>query len=204
MTPPTNPHITHVDNLPSIISEGGLWSDAERLRRRVGVTAIGYQHIKARRLRRAVPVAARGVVGEYVPFNFCPRSVMLYVIHQGHAGYAGGQRPIVHLVSSVQAVVALGLKWAFTDRHAELGFTAFFDDLAKLDAVSWELMPLTYWADPDVKERRQAEFLVHQHCPWTAVTHIGVIDHNMQLRVETLLNSVSHRPQVLVRPDWYY
>ena len=35
-------------------------------------------------------------VGEYVPFNFCPRSVMLYILHMGNAEgltYHGGQGP---------------------------------------------------------------------------------------------------------------
>jgi hypothetical protein len=39
-------------------------------------------------------------VGDYVPFYFCPRSVMLYVIHRANhpdLSYRGGQEPIVHL-----------------------------------------------------------------------------------------------------------
>ncbi len=42
-------------------------------------------------------------VGEYVPFYFCPRSVMLYILYMGNhpeLGYRGGQAPIVHLSAS--------------------------------------------------------------------------------------------------------
>src|SRR5579859_2568373 len=70
-------HITHVDNLPSIVAEGALWCDAKRVELGLPCTNIGHRHIKERRMRRVVPAAARGTLGQYVPFNFCSRSVML-------------------------------------------------------------------------------------------------------------------------------
>jgi hypothetical protein len=145
---PTNPaifHIVHVDNLASVVREGCLYSDAQIRRRGIRVLDIGYTHIKERRLRRMVPVAARGVLGDYVPFNFCPRSVMLYVVGQGHDGYRGGQSRIVHLVSSFARACALGMPWAFTDRHAELGHALYFGAAADLAQVDWGVMPLEQW-----------------------------------------------------------
>ena len=123
MTVPADPpifHITHIDNLPSIASAGGLWCDAQRIARTIDNTNIGHLHIKQRRLTRRVTVAAGGALGDYVPFNFCPRSVMLYAVHCGHQDYGAGQESIVHLVSSVAVATNLGRKWAFSDRHAEL------------------------------------------------------------------------------------
>ena len=70
-------HITHADNLEQIVREGRLWCDAQRIARGLAHTNIGYSHIKARRMRHPVTVSAGGTLGEYVPFNFCPRSVML-------------------------------------------------------------------------------------------------------------------------------
>jgi hypothetical protein len=84
-------HITHVTNLVGILRDGCLWSDSQRIARSLQTTNIGYTHIKQRRLRRPVPVAALGVLGDYVPFNFCYRSVMLYALRGGHEDYAGGQ-----------------------------------------------------------------------------------------------------------------
>ena len=83
---PTNPaifHITHVKNLPNILRDGGLCSDSERIRRGLTTTNIGHKHIRDRRLKRPVPVAAGGTLGDYVPFYFCSRSVMLYPIYLG-------------------------------------------------------------------------------------------------------------------------
>jgi hypothetical protein len=63
-------------------------------------------------------------------------------------------------------------------------------------------MPRTYWTD--VKEERQAEFLVHDWFPWSAVERVGVIDETMATRVKQLLEFARHRPVVEVRPEWYY
>ena len=87
-------HITHANNLEHIVREGRLWCDAQRIARGLTNTNIGYSHIKARRMRHPVTVAAGGTLGDYVPFNFCPRSVMLYVVAQGHENYREGQQAI--------------------------------------------------------------------------------------------------------------
>jgi hypothetical protein len=205
MTDPAIYHITHVDNLPRILGQGRLWCDAQRIARAVNSTNIGYSHIKARRLHHRVTVASGGTLGDYVPFNFCPRSVMLYVVSRGHDDYTDGQRPIVHLVSSVHTIIASGRPWFFTDRHADLGYAQQFDTLADLPHVDWTVMPLRQWGgDQDVKEKRRAEFLVHQWCPWTAISAIGVIDDARASEVEQVLGSATHKPSVEVHRDWYY
>lgn len=205
MTTPFNPHIyhiTHIANLTGILAAGGLWSDAQRIARKLDVTNIGHRHIKNRRLSRPVPVAARGHLGDYVPFNFCNRSVMLYPIHIGHADYSDGQDPIVHLVSDVRAATALQRPWTFTDRHAELPYAEFYDDLGQLDEIAWPVMDKTYWSDD--KEERQAEFLVHDFFPWSAVLSIGVHTPARSVELAAILGQAAHRPPVLVQPTWYY
>ena len=87
-------HITHADNLEKIIREGRLWCDAQRIARGLASTNIGYSHIKVRRMRHSVTVSASGTLGNYVPFNFCSRSVMLCVVAQGHENYREGQQAI--------------------------------------------------------------------------------------------------------------
>lgn len=199
-------HITHIDNLSGILAEGRLWCDSKRLSRQLNTTSIAHQHIKARRLKRGVNVAAQGALGDYVPFNFCHRSVMLYAIYAGAvAQYSGGQNPIVHLVSSVDDAVSTGQPWAFTERHAELGYAQYFDSLDDLNKVEWRVMPLTYWAgSEETKEKRQAEFLVHDWFPWTAILQVVARVPQTAKRIEEILESESHQPPVLVKPAWYY
>lgn len=198
-------HITHVDNLAGIINLDNLWCDAQRIAQGFGNTNIGYSHIKARRMVHPVTVSKGGTLGDYVPFNFCSRSVMLYVVSQGHENYEEGQEPIVHLVSSVDSVITSGRPWAFTDRHADLGYANQYDSLDDLDKVDWTVMPKTYWAgDSDISEKRQAEFLVHDCCPWTAIEEIVVINQSVKDRVKLALVKATHKPTVQIRKNWYY
>lgn len=199
-------HITHLDNLMGIVSADRIWSDNRRIEKGFPCTNIGHANIKERRLRRAVPVSSGGKLGQYVPFNFCNRSVMLYVIHKnGVQGYGGGQQPVLHLVSSIQSVVDSGRPWAFTDRHAELAYAEYFDDLKNLDQVHWDVMPLKWWSDDDqTMQARQAEFLVYDYLPWKSVESIGVHNQQIKLQVSGLLKNAPHKPEVVVQPTWYY
>ncbi len=77
-------HITHVNNLPYIIKEGGLWSDADMIAQGKNQTSIGLGTIKERRLSLPVKCYPQSCVGQYVPFYFCPRSIMLFLLHRGN------------------------------------------------------------------------------------------------------------------------
>jgi hypothetical protein len=94
-------HITDGENLPGILTEGGLRSDAVMAEK--NPTVIGYGHIKERRLKQIWVACCGGrFVGEFVPFYFCPRSPMLYTTNKGATGRpVGCQRTILHLVSRV-------------------------------------------------------------------------------------------------------
>jgi len=85
--PPTNPklyHITHVQNLPSILVASCLSSDARRIAQGLVTTNVGMTKIKERRLALEVECHPGTKVGEYVPFYFCPRSIMLYLLYRGN------------------------------------------------------------------------------------------------------------------------
>ena len=62
-------------------------------------------------------------------------------------GYKDGQNPILHLTRLVEAVEEAHLSFAFTDGHAEMAISDFFDDTDRLDKVDWDIMKATYWAD---------------------------------------------------------
>jgi hypothetical protein len=103
----------------------------------------------------------------------------------------------------VNTAIALGKPWAFTDLHADLGYASYFSSLARLDEVDWNVMPLKQWGgNDDVKSKRQAEFLVHQNFPWSAVTSLGVKSAAVAAAVQPLLPGGA--PPVVIQPDWYY
>ena len=206
---PANPkiyHIVHVDRLPSIIAANGLLCDAEMAQRSAPGTVIGMHGIKQRRLRSRLNSHADLCVGDCVPFYFCPRSVMLYVIHQANhskLAYRGGQEPIVHLEADLrQSVVwakARGLRWAFTLSNAGSSYFQDRCELADLGEIDWSAVQARNWRD--CKEPKQAEFLIEQRFPWELITRIGVCTKRIWRRVVELL---AHEPPVRVMPDWYY
>ena len=197
-------HITHIDNLANIIADGCIWSDYQRIARNIEHTNIGYSHIKERRLQHRVTVSQGGTLGHYVPFNFCPRSVMLYVVNKGHANYTEGQTEVVHLVSSVGAVINAKQPWLFTDRHADLAYALQYDDLKHISVLNWTAVNRRVWNHPETKELKQAEFLVYDYLPWTCVEQIGVLDNTILQRVQNIINSSEHQPPITIKPDWYY
>lgn len=206
-------HITHVDNLTSIVTTGALLSDVEM--KRVGmqgpVQMIGISDIKQRRCQLKVLCHPNTTVGEYVPFYFCPRSVMLYVIYcRNHPGlnYRGGQEEIIHLVADLHEVVkwANGARtpWAFSLSNAGALYAEFRARLGELDQLDWAAIAATDFRSREVKERKQAEFLVHRRLPFELIERIGVHSAAVQTRVTAALAGTRHRPSVEVLPDWYY
>lgn len=173
------------------------------------VTNIGYANLKSDRRARAVTKGPKGMIGDYVPFYFAPRSPMLYAINRGLVeGYEDGQNPVVHLVAFAEEFESQRHPFVFTDGHAVVAFSQFFEELADLAKIDWRVMRSIYWndteADPDRKRRRQAEFLVHQFVPWGMIREIGVMDAATAQRVTSALANWSHRPTVTVRRNWYY
>jgi hypothetical protein len=185
--PPAQPkiyHITHGRNVAGIVSAGCLWSDTELAKRAGEYHSIGIPDIKRRRLEEIhLTCHAGSTVGEFVPFYFCPRSVMLYILHRGNntdLAYHGGQRPIIHLEADLHEAVAWARSqkrlWAFTDRNAGSRYVQAFNDLTLLNQLNWQHIASDDFRDSQVKDAKQAEFLMHQSFPWSLVRSIGVLD----------------------------
>lgn len=209
--PPAQPkifHITHVNNLPAIIACGELRSD--RVMQQLGgpSAAIGMAKIKQRRLTLSVLCHHGTTVGEFVPFYFGPRSIMLFLLHRGNhpeLNYAGGQEPIVHLQADLNVVVQWaaqhGQRWAFTAANAGATYAQFYAHSGQLDAIDWTAVNAMDFRDPGVKERKQAEFLVYGALPWTLVERIGVSSVAAQTQALAAMANTPHRPQVTVDPS---
>ena len=202
-------HISHIRNLSNIIKENGLWCDSESVRRNLQPFEIAYTEIKERRTRKQIPIPPGGVLADYVPFYFCNRSPMLYTIQMGNVpAYHDGQENILHLVSSAETVFQANLPFVFSDGHAVVSLSIFYNNLNDLTEVDWRVIQSWSWRDTikdnDRRRRKQAEFLVKQHCPWQLIEEIGVINNTVRDQVTTLLGEAQHRPVVSVRRQWYY
>jgi len=205
-------HITHVDNLPDILSAGCIWSDAKRIELGLGCQVVGMSEIKRRRLEELEVKCYPGtMVGEYAPFFFCPRSVMLYMLYRANhpsLTYRGGQGPIIHLQADVAATVkwaeAHDVRWAFSDSNAGAYLASFFSRLGDLDEINWEAVRAAYFRDVAVKEGKQAEFLLYESFPWELVERIGVQNSAVLRQVNTALGNSAYKPPTSVEPSWYF
>ena len=208
-------HIVHVDRLASIVSDGGLWCDAKITRRGAMGTTIGVNEIKKRRLGKPLFSYPDLHVGDCVPFYFCPRSIMLYVIHQANhpnLPYRGGQDPIVHLEADLRRTVSWaekhGRRWAFTLSNAGAFYFDDRCDLAQLSEIDWTAVHANRWSgdgiDPSVKEHKQAEFLLEQQFPWELVSRVGVLSQQVAQRIRAALDAAEHKPPIEIRCEWYY
>jgi hypothetical protein len=153
-------------------------------------------------------------VGACVPFYFCPRSVMLYLIHKRNAelAYQGGQESIVHLVAdlceAVQWAEKNSLRWAFTTSNAGSRYFDDYADLSRLDAINWKAVKTDQWSGagimPAVKDGKQAEFLLERRFSWRLVKGIGVYSESVERQVMKFLKKSANRPTIKILPQWYY
>jgi len=202
-------HITVVENLSSILDQKGLLSRTALDASCVNYQSIAYENLQERRSRVPVPCGPGRTLNDYVPFQFAGRSPMLYAISQGRVpGYPRGQDGVIHIVSQVKRVLDSELEFVFTDGHAIMSLSEFFDDAEDLERIDWEVMQATWWKDTDEdndrKRRRQAEFLVRGSLPWSLVEGIGVKDEAMKLRVENILQENGLATPVHASSRWYY
>jgi len=201
--------IVHVDNLPGILAAGGIHSPrSSQHAPPTPYKTIHHLSIQAQRATKPVPVGPQGIIHDYVPFYFNPRSPMLYALHRGNVeGHSGGQQPIIVLVSSAQAAAADGLGYVFTDGHSIMALSNFYDDLADLDKVRWDVVSAKYWNNhADGRRLRQAEFMVRDFFPWRLVEGIGVYDATVKPQVESDLSKYPrlHQPPVEVVTSFYF
>lgn len=165
--------------------------------------------IKSRRLELPLTSHPQLTVGRCVPFYFCPRSVMLYVIHRANhesLSYRGGQQPIIHLEADLHDVVAWAnansRRWAFTASNAGSHYFDDYNDLDRLDELDWVSIQARNWQSG--KEGKQAEFLVEESFPWSLVSRVAAMTEAVYNQVFRAIRGSGHRPTVTIEPSWYY
>jgi len=172
-------------------------------------TDIGMHQIKKQRLERSLRSHPSLHVGDCVPFYFCPRSVMLYVIFQKNypeLNYSGGQGPIIHLEADLKQTIEWAdrksRRWAFTPSNAASSYFEDYADLAQLEKIDWDAVQKEYWFN--CKEGKQAEFLLEREFPWQLVSRIGVHSQLISDKISMALQTLDHKPTVEIKANWYY
>lgn len=204
-------HIVHLDRLNSILDTGGLHCDSFMRGKAHPGSTIGMPDLKRTRLQRRVDVLPDTYVGDYVPFYFCSRSVMLYVIYmRNHPSitYTGGQGPIIHLEADLGDVLDWAeeneVPWAISLGNASAAYAEFRCRRRDLGELKWDLIHQRDFRPPDVKEAKQSELLIHSFFPWALVERIGTHSDTVAADAVRLIQGRHHRPTVQRMPGWYY
>lgn len=218
MLVPTSPkiyHILHVDKLNSIANDGFLWCDIKISSQSFSGTMIGMEKIKQRRRNKTLASYSDLHVGDCVPFYFCPRSVMLYLIScQNHPelSYQDGQSEIIHLEAdlydSIKWASRHNKRWVFTLSNAGSVFFEDRCDLEQLHEINWSAVASKQWGGshvaPETKEHKQAEFLIEFSYPWHLIERIGVKNNQIAQKISDDLFDNQYCPKIEVIKDWYY
>lgn len=199
--------ITHVNNVPWILDHGLHCRTSPVVD--PNFLPIGSTELIDKRSRHSVPIPPGGFLSDYVPFYFTPHSMMLYNIKTGHSGVIKRDNAdIAILVSTLFKVAEAGKKFVFTNGHAYMADTDYFDDLARLDQIDWPLLrKRDFKKDPDDlgKSRRyQAEALIHRHAPIRALLGVACYHQDPADRVAAEVAKRDLPLPVKVLPDWYF
>lgn len=200
--------IYHIQNLPHLL-EVGLCTKHHPLAN-PGFVAIGNREIIDVRDTTPVKIDGYGQIGEYVPFYFTPRSVMLYNIVTGY------RAPVVPRVPRNQIIVVRSTidqlieadRYFFTDGQANDASTDHYTELKDLDQVDWTIIHDSNFSksdgDFDRPRRYQAEFLVHNHVPITAVESIVVYNEDAQKDVIRLAEEQEVDIKVRITKEYFF
>jgi hypothetical protein len=132
--------LVHVDALPTMLTRGALYAPNYTPNDGLPYRTIHNVSVQASRHSYQIWCGPRGTCHDYVPFYFGPLSVMLLNLKTGRVeGYNEGQAPLIYLTTTVQRVRDAGSRFVFSDGHGLARFTSWYDDLAQLDKVDWNL-----------------------------------------------------------------
>src|SRR5271157_4019422 len=132
-------HITAIPNLERIAKSKMLHANAVLQKKKIQHANIAYQGAQGKRATKLVAKPPGGVIHDYVPFYFAPRSPMLMAINGGRVeGCTYRQQDIVHFATTAEAILEHGLAFVFYDYNATLDFANCYSDLRDLDKIDWD------------------------------------------------------------------
>jgi len=198
--------IVHRDNLPWILDNGLHCGNGGQ--KSPAWVSIGNDELITKRAMHPVPVGPGGVLNNYVPFYFTPFSIMMMNIHSGRGVQQRPNEEIVILVSSLRYILEQGVPFVFTDSHAYYKWANYYTDLAELDKIDWKILQQRDFKrdidDLAKFERYQAEALIHQHCPISALLGIVCYTDELKIQIERQLTVRELNLDVHVKTGWYF
>jgi hypothetical protein len=185
-------HVTHIDNLAAILSDGALRPDA--------VPEVDVSSATTRELRAAADLADGSTVAQHVAFYGSPTASRWAELRDGAAGphwsdAARSAKATEFLLLGVPGA-ALGDAVVAADADASAPATRFA--LGAADATA--LLRRVRATDPDLTE---VEVLSAEPVPVGHIAAITVANEPMRDLVRYLLREAGAAPKIAVYPPWY-
>lgn len=200
--------ITHIENLECIL-ENGLVTKHHSLARDRYIN-IGNPEIIDVRSSSPVKIEGYGYIGDYVPFYFTPRSIMLYNIITGywHPKVPKRNRNEILVIRCLIEKLADPSLFFFTDGQGNDSLTNHYNDLTYLDEIDWESIQHGNFSktddDIDRARRYQAEFLVRNEVPVSSFESLNVYNRHAAKYAEDILKKKNINLVVNVQPKYFF
>ncbi len=198
--------ITHIDNLQTIAKQGLVCRS--RCRSDSAFRSIGNPDVIERRRNRAVPEYPGGVLDDYVPFYFTPRSPMLLNIKTGRGVEPVPMQEILCLIAKLEHLRARGHRIVIADGNAASAETRFSTSIDSIRGLDWVALRASNFQksddDPDLRRRYMAEALIHEHVAFEDLTGIAVAHDQTEAAVRDFFESLPAQPTVAVRPHFFF
>jgi len=158
--------------------------------------------------RNTKPLPNGSMLGDFIPFYFGIRTPMLYVIQKGYNGnQITNAEDIVYCITSVEQIIKHKLDFFFTNGHAvdSLSDIFQFSDIQDIETiVDFNATKVKIWKsdlDTDLKRRKEAEFLVRQDVPNTAIIGFAVFNQKAK---ETLKSLNIEESSIVIKQNYYF
>jgi hypothetical protein len=183
--------ITHIGNLPLILEQGIVTKHHPNANN--AYINIGNPEIIDVRSTTPVKIEGYGFIGDYVPFYFTPKSIMLYNIITGywHPKVPRRNRDEILVIRCLIENLAQLPQWFFTDGQGNDIASSHYKDLTDIDKIDWHCIQHSDFSkndgDYDRPRRYQAEFLVQNVVPLSAIESLNVYNQAAATAVQAIL-----------------
>lgn len=200
--------ITHIDNLPLIL-QNGIVSKRHPFASDEYIN-IGNPDIIEIRNDRRVRLQGYGTMGDYVPFYFTPRSIMLYNILTGYWAPLVPKRhrsEILVIRCSIEEL-AQQEQWFFTNGQGNDIASDHFNNLNDLDKIDWGIIQQSDFSksngDYDRPRRYQAEFLVKGGISTSSIESLVVYNEAAASKVEQIQKENNSNLAVHIHKPYFF
>ncbi len=201
--------ICHINNLSHILQNGLCTKHHPQASK--DFISIGNPDIIDVRDDTLVKIDGYGNIGEYVPFYFTPKSMMLFNIITGY------RAPVVPKLNKEEIIVFRSEiielskldRFFFTDGQANVtSITKHYNNLKKISNIDWDIIHNSDFkkvaADTDKQRRYQAEFLVYHHVPISCIESISVYNDKAATFVKKELAKTDIIKTVRVVKEYFF